>query len=97
LNVTDRYEAVADTDVVIITVGTPLLESFETSREYGDTYEEIRRRVPRVGKAARLLGWSSAVPLEEGILRTVAWAWDNEWWLADAAEQKVVSDEAAAQ
>ncbi len=73
------------------------LEPFETSREYGDTYEDIRRRVPSVDKAARLLGWRPSVPLDEGIRRTVAWARDNAWWLADAAERKADSDEAAAQ
>jgi UDP-glucose 4-epimerase len=40
---------------------------------YGKSYEDIRRRVPAISKAKRLLGWEPEVPLKEGLERTVAW------------------------
>jgi UDP-glucose 4-epimerase len=40
---------------------------------YGRSYEDIRRRVPAVGKAKKLLGWEPKVKLDEGLKRTVAW------------------------
>lgn len=84
-------------DLIIKEAGSGVAsQPFDTSREYGDAYEDIRRRVPSVDKAARLLGWRPAVPLEEGIRRTVAWARDNAWWLADHSEQKADSDNAVA-
>ena len=36
-------------------------------------YEDVRRRVPDIDKAQRLLGFSARVPLEEGLPRTIAW------------------------
>ena len=56
---------------------------FDTTKEYGDRYEDIPRRIPKVEKAARLLGWKAEVQLEEGVRRTVDWAKKNDWWLAD--------------
>jgi len=76
-------------DLVIKEAGNGVgSEPFDTLREYGNAYEDIRRRVPSVDKAARLLGWRPAVPLEEGVRRTVAWARDNAWWLTDSSVQK---------
>lgn len=40
---------------------------------YGRSYEDIRRRVPDVRKAKRILGWEPKVDLEEGLRRTVEW------------------------
>ncbi|NYZ78896.1 GDP-mannose 4,6-dehydratase [Candidatus Micrarchaeota archaeon] len=40
---------------------------------YGKSYEDIRRRVPAISKAKKLLGWEPKVNLEEGLERTVAW------------------------
>jgi len=39
-------------------------------------YEDVERRVPDNGKAARLLGHVPAVSLEEGLPRTIAWQRD---------------------
>jgi len=36
-------------------------------------YEDVRRRIPDLSKAERLLGYRPTVPLEEGLLRTIAW------------------------
>jgi UDP-glucose 4-epimerase len=39
----------------------------------GRRYEDVRRRVPDVSKAGRLLGFSAKVGLEEGLKRTIEW------------------------
>jgi UDP-glucose 4-epimerase len=41
---------------------------------YGPGFEDTKRRVPDVGKAAAVLGWTPEVPLDDGLLATV------EWW-----------------
>ena len=40
---------------------------------YGTSYEDIKRRVPDVSKALRLLGWQATTSLEEGLRKTVDW------------------------
>lgn len=40
---------------------------------YGPRFEETRRRVPDISKAEKLLGFRAQVPLEEGLLRTIAY------------------------
>lgn len=40
---------------------------------YGRRFEETRRRVPDIAKAQELLGFRAQVPLEEGLLRTIAY------------------------
>lgn len=39
----------------------------------GQDYEDVRRRIPDVSKAERLLGFKANISLEEGLLRTIAW------------------------
>jgi UDP-glucose 4-epimerase len=39
----------------------------------GQDYEDVRRRVPDVSKAERLLEFKARVSLEEGLARTIAW------------------------
>jgi UDP-glucose 4-epimerase len=57
--------------------------AFDTSVEYGKTYEDIIRRIPNVEKAKSVLGWQADTTLEEGIRKTVEWARQNPWYLAD--------------
>lgn len=40
---------------------------------YGPGFEDTRRRVPDATRAARLLGWSPKVGLDEGLRRTISW------------------------
>jgi UDP-glucose 4-epimerase len=40
---------------------------------YGVPFEETHRRVPDVTRAAQILGFRAAVPLEEGLDKTIAW------------------------
>lgn len=69
---------------------TPILELAETirrlvdpeaqvelvpfERAYGDDFEDVPRRVPAVGRAARILGFRAQVPLEQGLKQTIAWS-----------------------
>ena len=46
---------------------------------YGTRFEDIRRRVPDIGRAREVLGWEPQVQLPEGLDRTVAW-WLAERW-----------------
>jgi UDP-glucose 4-epimerase len=39
----------------------------------GRKYEDVRRRVPDVRKASRILGFAAEVSLEDGLLRTIEW------------------------
>jgi len=39
----------------------------------GREYEDVRRRVPEVSKAANLLGFKAQVSLEDGLSRTIEW------------------------
>ncbi|HEY6252231.1 MAG TPA: NAD-dependent epimerase/dehydratase family protein [Candidatus Angelobacter sp.] len=39
----------------------------------GQDYEDVRRRIPEVSKAERLLGFRANISLEEGLARTIAW------------------------
>lgn len=39
----------------------------------GQSYEDVRRRIPDVAKAERLLGFKARVTLEEGLARTITW------------------------
>lgn len=39
----------------------------------GQSYEDVRRRIPDVSKAERLLGFKARVGLDEGLTRTIEW------------------------
>ena len=53
----------------------------ETSKRYGNLYEDIPRRVPDVSKAEKLLNWVPSTSAREGISKTISWAKDNPWYL----------------
>jgi len=57
-------------------------EDLDTTAHYGESYEDIIRRVPDVDKARRLLGFEAKTTLGEGVEATVEWARHNDWWLA---------------
>lgn len=40
---------------------------------FGQSFEETRRRVPDVRRAAQVLGFSAEISLEEGLRRTIEW------------------------
>lgn len=48
---------------------------------FGENFEETRRRVPAVQRAAKVLGFRAETPLEEGLSKTIAWfrkAWPRQ-------------------
>jgi UDP-glucose 4-epimerase len=48
---------------------------------FGENFEETRRRVPDIRRAAEILGFRATTPLEEGLQKTIAWfreAWPRE-------------------
>src|SRR4030095_14637989 len=49
------------------------IEVVPHSTVYGDSYEDIARRVPDVTKMEHVLGVRADTPLREGLRRTVAW------------------------
>ncbi len=40
---------------------------------FGENFEETRRRVPDIRRAAEILGFRAQIPLEEGLKQTIAW------------------------
>jgi len=69
--------------VLEITESNAGYQEYLTEKEYGKQYEDIIRRIPQVDRAAELLGWKAEIQLEEGILKTVEWAKQNQWWLGE--------------
>jgi len=53
--------------------GEPRIDIIPYDKIAGRKYEDVLRRVPDIRKAERLLGFRAQVPLEEGLVRTIAW------------------------
>jgi UDP-glucose 4-epimerase len=49
----------------------PVFVSYEDF--YGASYEDVRRRVPDISKAKRVLGFEPKVSLEDGLRKTIEW------------------------
>ena len=61
-------------DLVIEAAGVDVDPEFVDSEEvYGDSYEDLDRRVPDVSKARDVLGWEATTELETGIERVLSW------------------------
>ncbi|WDZ83475.1 NAD-dependent epimerase/dehydratase family protein [Micromonospora cathayae] len=54
----------------------------ETRELLGERYQDLRRRVPDTRKIQETLGWRCATDLRTGLTRTIGWARENPWWLA---------------
>ena len=52
-------------------------EYIDTDDLYGDSYEDLDRRVPDPSKADRLLDWTAETSLETGIKRVLEWGREN--------------------
>jgi nucleoside-diphosphate-sugar epimerase len=48
------------------------LTSVSGAAYYGKSYEDMQRRVPAIGLAREILGWSPQVPIREALRRTIA-------------------------
>ena len=53
--------------------GTSTLRFVPQATIYGESYEDVPRRVPDVGRMDRILGVRATTPLTEGLARTIAW------------------------
>jgi UDP-glucose 4-epimerase len=53
----------SDSEIVHVPFGTV----------FGENFEETRRRVPDIRRAAEVLGFRAETPLEEGLRKTIAW------------------------
>ncbi len=53
----------------------------ETKTYFGDTFEEIPRRVPDTHKAAKILGWNAETSLRKGLEQSISWARSHPWYL----------------
>ena len=58
-----------------------VIKEFFTDNEYGDSYEDIPRRIPDVSKAKEILNWEAKTTLEQGIEKIFEWSKNNDWWL----------------
>lgn len=52
-------------------------EFIDTDELYGDSYEDLARRVPDVSKAQRKLDWNAETSLETGVRNHIEWGREN--------------------
>jgi UDP-glucose 4-epimerase len=66
-------------ELVIDITGADVEPEFvDTNELYGDSYEDLERRVPDVSKAMRKINWKTTTPLKNGIERVIEWWRDNQ-------------------
>lgn len=65
-------------EIVIDVTNTDIDPEFiDTDELYGDSYEDLERRVPDVSKANRKLNWEAETSLEKGIKKHFEWGKEN--------------------
>ncbi len=57
------------------------VKKINTNDLYGNTYEDILRRVPDVSKIEHEIDWVAKTNLDEGVAKTIEWVKKNDWWL----------------
>lgn len=68
--------------MVVEEAGSSLpIRDIDTKAKYGQTYEDIPRRIPDAGKIKRVLGWEPKTLIREGISKTIKWAKENPWYI----------------
>ena len=66
-------------DLVVEAAGADVEPEFVDGKEvYGDSYEDLERRVPDASKARDVLGWEATTPLEAGVKRVLSWRRERE-------------------
>ncbi|HOO55928.1 MAG TPA: GDP-mannose 4,6-dehydratase [bacterium] len=68
--------SIAET-IIEMTGSKSEIEMIPYREAYGNGYEDTIRRVPDISKAESTLGFTPAVPLEEGLTKTIEWAKKN--------------------
>lgn len=89
---TNRETSVLDLakDMIKIYGGKHEIQFMEHEGIYGTSYEDIKRRVPDVSKAKRILNWEAKISLEDGLTKTIDWF--KQHYAAEAAKpQKVLN------
>jgi len=59
--------------IISLTGSGSEIQNISYEDAYGPGFEETRRRVPDVRRAAEVLGFEAQVSLEEGLRRTIDW------------------------
>jgi nucleoside-diphosphate-sugar epimerase len=54
----------------------------DTATVLGAAYEDLMRRVPDTTRARTVLSWKCRTSLRNGLAKTIEWARENPWWLA---------------
>ncbi len=69
-------------ELVVELSGTGVgITSVDTGKDFGDTYQDLGRRVPDTTKLQTLIGARCDTGLREGVTRLVEWANKHPWWL----------------
>jgi UDP-glucose 4-epimerase len=64
-----------------LTGAEPEVVPLDTGRKFGESYQDLPRRIPDTSKANSVLGWHHRTKLREGLQQTIDWARANPWWL----------------
>jgi UDP-glucose 4-epimerase len=67
--------------------GSPPLNFIPYSTFFGGKYEDVRRRIPDIRKAERVLGFAPTIQLEAGL--KIAIDWQTSIWMAETVESSV--------
>ncbi len=72
---TNRETSVLDLAKAMIQIygGKHEIQFLDHEGIYGTSYEDIKRRVPDVSKAKRILNWEAKISLEDGLRQTIEW------------------------
>ncbi len=66
--------------IIALTGSRSELRMVKQASVYGESYEDIQRRVPDVTKMREILGVRADTPLEEGLRRTIDWFREQGDW-----------------
>jgi UDP-glucose 4-epimerase len=72
---TDRETSIRELAELIIKIGggPSTIRFVPQASVYGDSYEDVPRRVPDVRRMKTILGVEATTPLADGLARTIAW------------------------
>jgi nucleoside-diphosphate-sugar epimerase len=57
-------------------------DHLDTNAHYGNSYQDLQKRIPDTSKIHGILGWQATTDLVDGLRQTVEWARRHPWWLA---------------
>jgi UDP-glucose 4-epimerase len=84
-NVGNNYETPVSKIVSEISKYFPnsLVLGVDTKQLYGNSYEDLPRRIPNIDKLILETGWTPTIQMEEGIELFISWAKQNVFWWKD--------------